>query len=88
MTKVNNIVLAYFLLYFYILKLFAHDIVVHENITVNAVASATESSFAYNSFLSVVSSDYCPEAAERVLRIGSALEDIKDVPGDTGKHVP
>jgi hypothetical protein len=65
---------------------FAHDIIVHEQITLYAIALERASpSSPYNSFLNTISGDIGPFLAMNGMRLGSALEDNADAPGDVGK---
>lgn len=56
----------------------AHDIVVHEQITLNAASSAATYSPAYNDFLDTISSDCSVAQAVSLMKVGSGLEDNKD----------
>lgn len=56
----------------------AHDIVVHEQITLNAASSAATYSTEYNSFLNTISSDCSIVQAVSLMEIGSGLEDNAD----------
>jgi hypothetical protein len=62
----------------------AHDTIVHQAITANAVYSASAISFGYNDFLNTIVSDYGPGSAKDLMEEGSVREDDKDAPGDTG----
>jgi hypothetical protein len=53
----------------------AHEIVVHQQITLNAAYSAEDYSSDYNDFLNAISSDCSAAQAEGLMKTGSGLED-------------
>ncbi|MDB6110874.1 MAG: hypothetical protein JWR69_2624, partial [Pedosphaera sp.] len=61
----------------------AHDVIVHQSITANAVASAATDSTPYKHFLVTIASDYSSKKAAGMMKGGSGSEDDIDV--DAGK---
>jgi hypothetical protein len=59
-------------------RAFAHDIVVHEHITLSAVLSAETYSTGFNAFLATIMNDCTLQQATGLMEVGSALEDNND----------
>jgi len=64
----------------------AHDIIVHQQITINAASSALTYSSAYDDFLNTISSDCSAAQAVGLMKVGSGLEDNVDI--DAGGKRP
>jgi hypothetical protein len=69
------------------IKMFGHEVIVHEAITVNAAEIAYISSPAYAGFINMVSPDIALKDATNQMRIGSGEEDDMALPRIGGQRV-